>query len=188
MDHANGWSEFAIPAGIGLAALFLRDQQVMNEPAPRTCQEVQLLLASARTFPAAEQTAHVPALCSGDLDWPYLLQLAEGHGIMPLLYKHLSSLSPNTVPHTELGQLQHQYRRNAVHNLFLVGELFHLLELFEAHAIHAVPYKGPTLAIRAYGNLSMRQFGDLDLLLREQETSRKQVSYSPAKGTGWHSP
>jgi len=44
-----------------------------------------------------------------------------------------------------------------------------LLKLFEAHGIQAVPYKGPALGAAAYGNLSLRQFRDLDILVRKRD-------------------
>jgi Uncharacterised nucleotidyltransferase len=44
-----------------------------------------------------------------------------------------------------------------------------LLGVFEAHGIGTIPYKGPSLASCAPGNLALRQFGDLDLLLRKQD-------------------
>jgi hypothetical protein len=57
-------------------------------------------------------------------------------------------------------------------NLALAGELLRLLRLFEAHGIAVVPYKGPVLATVAYGNLSFREFFDLDLLVRKRDVLR----------------
>jgi hypothetical protein len=45
----------------------------------------------------------------------------------------------------------------------------HLLESYE---IPAIAYKGPTLAVSAYGNLSLRQFGDLDILVQDRAYER----------------
>jgi hypothetical protein len=54
----------------------------------------------------------------------------------------------------------------------MTGELIRLLDLFEAHGIAAIPYKGPTLAALAYGNVAFRVFSDLDLLLRERDLAK----------------
>jgi hypothetical protein len=43
---------------------------------------------------------------------------------------------------------------------------------FEAHGIAVIPYKGPVLAACAYGNLALREFNDLDILVRRQEVLR----------------
>ena len=56
----------------------------------------------------------------------------------------------------------------------MTAELFKVLDLFVAHGIAAIPYKGPTLAVLAYGNLAFREFVDLDLLLHERDLTESQ--------------
>jgi hypothetical protein len=51
----------------------------------------------------------------------------------------------------------------------LTGELVKIVELFESHGIPVLSFKGPSLALTAYGNLSLRQAGDLDILVRERD-------------------
>jgi hypothetical protein len=68
-----------------------------------------------------------------------------------------------------LAQLQAHFYTNAGHNMFLTKELLQLLQLFDAHGILALPYKGPVLAVSAYGTLVFRQFGDLDILVRTRD-------------------
>lgn len=61
--------------------------------------------------------------------------------------------------------LEHDYRANAARNALLSRTLLVVLSALEAQGIDAVPFKGPTLAVRAYGGLSERQFSDLDILI-----------------------
>jgi hypothetical protein len=65
--------------------------------------------------------------------------------------------------------LRDRFRRNTISNLLLASELRSLLDRFEAAGIKAIPFKGPTLAAYAYGDLALRQFHDLDLLLRRDD-------------------
>ena len=44
-----------------------------------------------------------------------------------------------------------------------------IVKLFESHGINAVPFKGPTLALVAYKDIALRQFHDIDLLLRRED-------------------
>ncbi len=55
---------------------------------------------------------------------------------------------------------------------FLTRELLKLLGLFDAHGVRAIPYKGPTLAAIAYGNLALREFDDLDVLVDEPDVPK----------------
>jgi hypothetical protein len=93
---------------------------------------------------------------------------ALGHGVMPLLHAGLSAGATDAVPDATRLELRQHYLANAAHNLARASELLHLLALFDLHGIQAVPLKGPVLATSAYGNLGMRQFADLDVLIPKQ--------------------
>jgi hypothetical protein len=73
------------------------------------------------------------------------------------------------IPQTILDQLQRHFHVNAFHNLFLTRELHQIYKLFAAQGIPVIPFKGPTLAAMAYGDLSLRQFGDLDILIDKKD-------------------
>ena len=138
-------------------------------PATYTRPEVELLLCCARTCINSETAERIKALLQEDIDWDYLLRTALWHGVMPLLYLNLNATYPEAVPKAILDQLQNYFYANAQRNLFLTGELLKLLNLFAAHEIPAIPYKGPVLAALAYRNLAFRVFGDLDILIQRQD-------------------
>jgi hypothetical protein len=70
-----------------------------------------------------------------------------------------------------LEQLQIYFLANTLHNHMLAQELLRVLHLLKAHGISALPYKGPVLAATFYGDLTLRQFGDLDILVRPQDAN-----------------
>jgi hypothetical protein len=131
--------------------------------------ELQVLLSCARVHLGPAAGERVNALLRHNLDWDFLLRRALAHSVAPLLHWHLNRTPLDTAPQSVRDRLREHFDSNTRHNLFLTGELFKLLKLFDAHSIAAIPYKGPTLAGLAYGNLALRQFGDLDLLLRRTD-------------------
>lgn len=131
--------------------------------------EGELLLVCARTHMGPEKAERVRQLLREPIDWEYLLRAALRHGMMPLLYWHVSSICPEAVPKGDLDRLRIQFRANAEHNLLLTGELLKLLSLLDADGIPAIPMRGPVLAASVYGNLSLRQFIDLDILVHQQD-------------------
>ena len=133
--------------------------------------EEDLLLCCARTRVDAERAERISTLLVREIDWPYLLRLAHPHGVLPLLYRHLERLGGDRVPGVILDQLRERFVRNARSNLRLTGELLRLLQRFESHGISLVPLKGPVLAAALYGDLSLRPFRDLDLLVRKQDVA-----------------
>ncbi len=127
--------------------------------------EIEILIGCARTH--IDPTTHdrMRALVARPIDWAYLIRKAWRHGTSPLLYRGLSETLPRAVPEGVLDTLRSSFYANAARNLFLAGELTKLMELFDRHAIPAIPYKGPALAASVYHNLALRQFTDLDILV-----------------------
>ena len=118
-----------------------------------------------------------------DLDWQRVLLLAEHHGVTPLVYRALRDVAEGIPPSIQ-DELRERYEHNARRNLVFVGELVRVLDCLEAHAIDAIPYKGPVLAEAVYGDLALREFYDLDVLLRPADFARatealKSLSYVP---------
>src|SRR5260370_38643204 len=70
------------------------------------------------------------------------------------------------------ASLAESFQDNTRNSVQLTAELFRLLDLFAREGIQVLPFKGPTLAMAAYGNLALRQFTDLDLLIRKEDVLR----------------
>lgn len=105
-------------------------------------------------------------------DWDVMLDLAERHCVLPLVHRTLCNLGDSIAPRAVFSRLAHTYVASAAHSLRLTGELLRLLDLLETHGIPVVPFKGPVLADLLYGNVSLRQFADLDILIQEKDFIR----------------
>ena len=149
--------------------------------------EIELMLCCARTRMNAHALARLRELLDGSLDWEFALRFAEVHSLIPLLYFHLHAHAPEKVPPVVYEKLRDQYRRISALNVYLSGELRRLLKLFATHEIEAIPYKGPALAAKAYGNISLRHFGDLDILVRQRDVLRV-MHLLVAEGYALHPP
>ena len=134
-----------------------------------TRPEKELLLCCSRTSLDTDGRKRLAALLEKELDWDYTIKTARQHKVMPLLYWNLNQTCPEAVPPATLSRLRAMFETNASANLALTSELFNLLKLFEERGIPVIPYKGPVLAASVYGNLTLRQFGDLDILVRPQD-------------------
>lgn len=154
--------------------VFLQTDMDLLEPAVSTavCPEERLILCCARSQVNGGQADQVKTLLQGAIDWDCVLQTAEVHGVTPLLYWNLNHICPDAVPPETLSQLRSSFHANVQNNLLLMGELFELLNLLEENGISAVPFKGCVLATVAYGNLSLRKFSDLDILVREKDFTK----------------
>jgi hypothetical protein len=103
------------------------------------------------------------------VDWSQLLVLAEEHGLLGHLALRLGALKNDLVPAEIRAKLVERHRAQVFSTLQLTAELFHVLDLFAAKSIAALVIKGPVLAMHAYGDPTMRSYGDLDLLVRQRD-------------------
>lgn len=140
--------------------------------------EVDLLLCCARTNLSSENVEQIRRLLRSEMDWTYLVRMAGTHGLIPLLYPNLKKTFPESVPPSTLDQLRVQFLANAARNVLLTEELLKILDLFETNDIPAIPYKGPVLAVSLYGDLILRTFGDLDIIVHKQDIQRAKAILS----------
>lgn len=131
--------------------------------------EIKLILCCARLRLDPERTEEIKALLQEALDWDFLLRAAALHGMAPLLYRHLKTTGRQLIPAAAWESLRQEILKNAAWNLTLSRELINILSFFESHDIVAIPFKGPALAAFTYGNITLRQFNDLDLLVRRED-------------------
>jgi hypothetical protein len=130
--------------------------------------EQELLLSLARVPRAPQIDAYVDAETAARIDWQQILVLAARHGVLPLLDRNLPSFAPDGV-----AERLHAARTfNIGHALHLSAELLRILDALCVEGIRALPYKGPVLARQLYDDVAMRQFADLDLLVRPRDVSR----------------
>src|SRR5262249_36016098 len=80
-----------------------------------------------------------------------------------------SNICPDLVPQELLRSLQHYYCTVVVHNARMATALVEIIGILQKRAIPVRPLKGPTLAALAYGDITLREFGDLDLLIRKRD-------------------
>jgi len=134
--------------------------------------EMELLLCCARTHLHKKTLQRIEVLLQQFIDWQCLIRAALMHGVGPLVYTSLRMICWEVIPKSGQAELQSNFLANVQNSFFLTAELLKLLALFETHSISAVPFKGPTLAASVYGNLSLRQFGDLDILVHKEDIAR----------------
>jgi hypothetical protein len=112
------------------------------------------------------------ALLARELDWDYVLNTARWHGVLPLVHWHLRELPPRLLPAGVPERLKDAFDAVQRRNLFRALQLSAILKRFAAHDIPAIPYRGPALAVAAYGRLGLREFADLDILVNKQDVLR----------------
>jgi hypothetical protein len=142
-----------------------------------------MLLAACGVDSEQKKTARIRTLLQPTLRWQSLFDLAERHGVAPLLHQSLSAFE-TSIPPDNFRWLHDQYHRNLHKALFLSRELIRILQHLEALGVDAIPYKGLALAESMYGDIALRQSGDIDLFIQPQDLPRvtaavAELGYTP---------
>jgi hypothetical protein len=84
----------------------------------------------------------------------------------------LANYGEKSVPLEQRDNLRARHRSYALFTMNLTAEMFRLFDSFAAVGIEALVIKGPVLSARCYGDPGLRQYGDLDLIVRDVDILR----------------
>ena len=134
--------------------------------------EAALVLCCATMAATPARTALASDLAPRVRSWDRVVDTAKRHAVLPLVHRYLKLECPTAVPQEGLAKLRTQWQLIILYNRHLTAELVRLMGLLEAAGVPAVTFKGPVLAAMAYGSIELRQFSDLDILVRQADLPR----------------
>src|SRR5579871_2756505 len=163
----------------------LEIEPTVRAPQNELPPETEFLRLSARRSLDPSDASSLLRLLNTDLDWWWVLREGQRHGLLPLVHDCLARrwwldmLPPQ--PRTALVAAA---RMVAAHSLWLTGELLRILRAFAEESIPALPFKGPVVAVEAYGEIALRSFADLDILvpqsdLADAQQALERLGYEP---------
>ncbi|HET7085476.1 MAG TPA: FkbM family methyltransferase [Rhizomicrobium sp.] len=135
-------------------------------------EEFRLLLASARVRPSREDEAAIRRILAEGVDWERFARRVINHGLAGLCGRTLALVASDMVPANILDALSLVLEHARKGNQGLLDDLGRLIKSLEADGIEVIPFKGPVLAIQAFGDLGVREFRDLDFLVRDEDLTR----------------
>src|SRR5579859_2932650 len=139
------------------------------------------LLRAACSESASKQD--LVLLLQKPIHWRALFDLADYHGVQPLLYQRLSSMA-ELIPADEMCALQQSYQTNLHKAMLLSLELIRIHDLLSGRGLKVLAYKGVALAQTVYGDIALRHAGDIDLLIPASDFARirdtvHELGYTP---------
>ncbi len=95
--------------------------------------------------------------------------LAYDHAVYPLFFHAIMEHASDLVEQEMKDAMDYLFQSIQITNEEMTDELLHITKLFEQQGIEVLSFKGPILAQDIYGNVAFRQYGDLDLLVKEDD-------------------
>ena len=138
-------------------------------------REKKVLIAASSFLFQNPQSSLSEELLADLLDWNYLLVTSHQHGISPLLFKSLADSGlAHYVPPETYQHLKRNYLSSLMNNNRLLRELASMLDLFSEFEVPVLVLKGAALCQTVYPDISLRPFGDLDILISKEHVPRCQ--------------
>jgi limonene-1,2-epoxide hydrolase len=114
------------------------------------------------------------ALLNSTLDWERVFGLSEHHRVRPALFTALAGRPE--VPESIHLALRARSQRLAIKGLRFAAEFKRIWRTFAERGIEVLAHKGPVLGQYLLGDPAMRQYGDLDFLIRPADVARARVA------------
>jgi hypothetical protein len=112
------------------------------------------------------------ALVDRSVNWDALLDAAQLHHLLPLLYERLKGLDGSRVPPAVMARLRSAYYTNLLRNRQLHAELTEVVSALRREGVETIVLKGGALAWTVYAHSALRPMSDLDLLIRPEAMER----------------
>ena len=182
--QAHAWVEYqgyavGEPSGVkqyftSFENLNLSQPSNLSRQLPTYKPEIEILLCCNNIHTHTAKPQRIEKLLQKDIDWNYLLKQAFQHGVFLLLYQNLVKYYPESIPKNIQPQLQAYSKIKTIRNLLLSQKLCQIIKLFEKNNIKVIPFKGAVLAASAYQDLTLKEFCDIDLIIKQEDFSRVQ--------------
>lgn len=130
--------------------------------------ENDFLLVACRLAPNNHINQKLGEL-TDSFDWELLVNTAFQHGVSGLLCNSLVSAAPALVPEEIIDAAEQHLKQQNEKNQQQANQLTEILNELNIIDIQAIPFKGMTLAMSAYGSLKFRSSRDLDILIRKKD-------------------
>jgi hypothetical protein len=125
---------------------------------------LRLLFACGRSIPDGQEVADL-ARSLGPAEWAAFLSLSRAHALVPLVRRALGRAGV-AVPDGVAEVLSRVHVEIGARQAILARELTRVVGELQRADIPVLVYKGPALAVQAYGDAHARSSQDLDLLVR----------------------
>lgn len=132
----------------------------------------QLLLLVSRRSLTSDECKQVLASIERGVSWPFFYELAQAHGLAPLVFHNLRTLNvAGSVPLPVWRQFEANYYSTLGDNLLLESELFRATEQLRNRQIDFLLLKGIVLGALLYPDPALRPSADLDIMVPTDHVS-----------------
>lgn len=150
----------------------------------------RFVIAACRTADDDGRGAALETATADVGDWNAVLASGRYHRVMPMLFDALRRVD---APEPIRAQVAREARVSTIRTMSQAAQAVRIGAAFDTAGIDWLTFKGPTLAVLAYGNVAAKSARDLDLLvpperIRDCCAIMRDLGYAPAEASAGSDP
>jgi len=114
----------------------------------------------------------ISRLAQSGINWEAFLKVVGIHRLYRVVYQTMVELDEVPIPPQICESLRKACMWRASRSLLLTTELLRILGIFEQKDIKVLPLKGPVLSKQIYGDCTIRDAGDVDVLVSPDDAEK----------------
>jgi Uncharacterised nucleotidyltransferase/Transglutaminase-like superfamily len=131
--------------------------------------EFELVLACLRWPQEPDDGVRIRTIAQQPIRWPHLLQIVRQHKVVSLFTRNIDAFAADCIPDEAATTLRASTVANAHICLRRIGHLVSLNRHFREQQVDLRIFKGIPLAMAAFQDPTLRDAGDIDLLIGEKD-------------------
>ncbi|MFO7817407.1 MAG: nucleotidyltransferase family protein, partial [Desulfovibrionales bacterium] len=131
--------------------------------------ELRFVVLCSCLDPDSETQALIQKMGVTSLDWDKVYETAREQRTLPLVSRNIRSIIPAKTALPIAQKLKSFSFQNTTRNLFALNLLLNIVRIFRENNISVMPFKGLLTAEDIYGDIGLRSFSDLDLLVKKNQ-------------------
>ena len=133
--------------------------------------EMALVLLCCRVFLKTEKSTALGSFIEQHPpDWQTVYELSKTHRIRPIIYETVIAADHLNARFKQ--QLKQFFLNHSLHAFHCQQKATRMISLMKQHNIPVQLYKGIHLSQQLYNHLSIREFGDMDFIVRKEDIPR----------------
>lgn len=140
-----------------------------------------IILLAAKIHPTAEELEALNAQLPLVVDWEEVVRNLIERGVGPLFYSKIKLLSNGKfIPDDAVDKLKQSYYLTLSRGMVMYSVFRKAVETLKTNGIEVIALKGVYLAEMLYGDIALRQFSDIDLLIKEEDGAKSKTMLKKA--------
>jgi hypothetical protein len=138
----------------------------------------QLAFACMKLQPSEKDFTLMNSLISRVTDWDELGSVLSDRGLAPLFYRKINLLEQsNLIPEALKNKLEKVYYLTLVRNTLMYRAYKEFAETLHKKGLTFMPLKGIYLTESLYNDIGLRQFSDIDILVKPEDSQQIQLLF-----------